>query len=104
MRADVMMFVGSCDLCLKIKSDTKAPMGKLQLLPIPDLPWSVIGLDFVVKLPLSQRFDSVLVVVDHSTKGAHFIPRCESINAADLASLFIQQFFLDPWFTRKHCL
>lgn len=68
-------------------------MGKLQPLPIPDCPWSLIGIDFVVKLPLSQRFDSILVIVDHLTMGAHFIPCCKIMNAADLATMFIQQFF-----------
>jgi hypothetical protein len=36
-------------------------------------PWSVIGIDFVVKLPVSGSFDSTLVVVDHLTKGVHLV-------------------------------
>lgn len=50
-------------------------------------------MDFVVKLPLSGGVDSVLVIVDHFIKGAHFIPCRESINAAEIVSLFVQQFF-----------
>lgn len=70
-------------------------MGTLQPLPIPDRPWSVIGMDFIVKLPTSDSSscDSIWVIVDHLTKGAHFIPCRESMNASDLASLFVQHFF-----------
>lgn len=93
MRADVLKFVASCDSCQRVKIDTKAAAGTLQPLPIPDRPWSVIGMDFIVKLPCSHSFDSIWVLVDHFTKGAHFIPCNESMTASDLASLFIQHFF-----------
>lgn len=93
MRADVMCFVSSCDSCQRIKIDTKAPLGTLQPLPVPDRPWSVIGMDFIVKLPTSAGCDSVWVIVDHFTKGAHFIPCRESLDASGLASLFVQHFF-----------
>lgn len=62
-------------------------------LEIPDRPWSVIGMDFIVKLPLSSGFDSILVIVDHFSKGAHFIPCKESMDSSALASLFISHFF-----------
>lgn len=50
-------------------------------------------MDCVVKLPISIGFESILVIVDHFNKGAHFLPCRESMNAAELASLFIQQIF-----------
>lgn len=93
MRLDVMTFISGCDSCQQVRIDTKAPVGNLHPLPIPDPPWSVLGISFFVILPLSNGFDSILVVVDHFTKGAHFLPCCESMNAADLASLFSQQVF-----------
>lgn len=93
MRADVLKFVASCDSCQRVKIDTKALVGTLQPLPIPDQPWSVIGMDFIVKLPCSHSFDSIWVIVDHLTKGAHFVSCNESMSASDLASLFIQHFF-----------
>lgn len=42
---------------------------------------------------ISADFHLVLVIVDHFTKGAYFIPRRESMNAAALAVLLVQQFF-----------
>jgi hypothetical protein len=35
-------------------------------------------MDFIVKLPISQGFDSVLVIVDHLTKGVHLVAANES--------------------------
>lgn len=93
MRTDVIKFVSGCDSCQQIKIDTKVSVGRLQTLTIPDCPWSVIGIDFVVKLPLSNGFDSILVIIDHLTKGAHFIPWRESMNTTELETVFIQQFF-----------
>lgn len=78
--SNVLQFVVSCDLCQHIKINTKAAMGSLQPLTIPDRPWSVIGIDFIVKLPLFNGFDSIFVIEDHFTKGDHFIPCCESMN------------------------
>lgn len=62
-------------------------------LPIPDRPWSVIGIDFIVKLPLSPTYDSIFVITDHMTKGAHFIPCNESMDSHALARLFVKDFF-----------
>lgn len=50
-------------------------------------------MDFIVKLPLSSGFDSILVIGDHLTKGAHFIPCKESMDLSALASLFLTHFF-----------
>ena len=53
-------------------------------------------MDFIVKLPRSPNptsktsFDSVLVIVDRLTKMAHFVPCNETIEAPDVARLFVQ--------------
>ncbi|XP_070020733.1 uncharacterized protein [Nicotiana sylvestris] len=49
--------------------------GLLQQMPIPELKWKHITMDFVVGLPRTLRkFDAVWVIVDRLTKSAHFIP------------------------------
>lgn len=93
MRVVVVLFVSICDSCQRFKIDTKASVWKLQPLPIPCCLWSVIGMDFVVKLAFANVFDSISVIVYHLTRGAHFIPCCKSMNAEKLATPFIQQFF-----------
>lgn len=92
-RADLLVFVASCTSCQQVKIDRRPPQGKLMPLPIPDRPWSTIGVDFIVKLPISFGYDSIMVVVDHLTKAAHFIPALESWKADDLARAFVTEIF-----------
>jgi hypothetical protein len=37
-------------------------------------PWLAIGLDYLTRLAVSNGFDSVLTVVGHLTRMAHFLP------------------------------
>ena len=92
-RADLLTFIAGCKSCQQIKVNRRAPQGKLIPSPIPDRPWSTIGVDFVVKLPLSEVFDSVMVVVDHYSKAAHFIPARETWKADEMADAFVRFIF-----------
>jgi len=51
--------------------------GKLMPNSIPEKAWTYISVDFITKLPLVQRYDSILAVVDRFTKMAHFVPTTE---------------------------
>jgi hypothetical protein len=54
----------------------------------------LIALDFIVKLPISNGFDSILTITDHDcTKMAIFIPCNESINAEGVADLYLRHIF-----------
>jgi len=55
---------------------------------IPDKAWTHISADFIMKLPLVQGYDSILVIVDWFTKMAHFMPTTEKTTAEGLARLF----------------
>ena len=88
MTKEVVKYVEGCDLCQRHKNQTEAPAGKLMPNSIPEKPWRHISADFIVKLPLAQGYDPILVVCDHLTKMAHFIPTMEKTSAAGLARLF----------------
>lgn len=47
-------------------------------------------MDFVTKLPVSDGFDSILVVVDKFSKMTHFIPCMEAIDAEGVAKLIMK--------------
>jgi len=44
--------------------------------------------DFIMKLPLAQGYDLILVVVDKLTKIVHFISTTKKTSAEGLARLF----------------
>ena len=51
-------------------------------------PWTYISADFIVKLPVAQGYDSILVVCDRMTKMAHFVPTTEKTSAEGVVKLF----------------
>jgi len=55
---------------------------------IPEKAWTYISADFITKLPLTQGYDVILVVVDRFTKMAYFIPTIERTSTEGLARLF----------------
>jgi len=55
---------------------------------ILEKPQSHISADFITKLPLAQRYDTILVVCDHFNKMVHFIATTEKMLAEGLAKLF----------------
>ena len=63
-------------------------MGKLMPNSIPEKSWRHISANFIVKLPLAQGYNTILVVCDCLTKMAHFIPTMEKTSAVGLARLF----------------
>jgi hypothetical protein len=71
--------IASCPDCQIHKSSTAPPSGLLNPIPRHLLPWSQVSLNFISGLPLSKKFDYILVVKDHLTKLAHFIP-CQTTN------------------------
>jgi hypothetical protein len=50
-------------------------------LHVPHRPWHTIGLDDLTHLHESNGFNNVLIVVDHLTRMAHFLPWIETVTA-----------------------
>ncbi|MBW0508765.1 hypothetical protein O181_048480 [Austropuccinia psidii MF-1] len=75
------------------KKFNKKKFRLLKPLPIPNGPWNCLSMDFITQLPLSNSFDSILVLVDRFSKMAVSIPTMSSITSLDLAHLFIKNIF-----------
>ncbi|MBW0593275.1 hypothetical protein O181_132990 [Austropuccinia psidii MF-1] len=84
-------YVSSCQQCSRNKNIHHKKFGILKPLPIPSGPWICLSMDFITQLPLSNSFDSILVIVDRFSKMAVFIPTMSSITSLDLAHLFIKK-------------
>ncbi|KAH0747800.1 hypothetical protein KY290_027032 [Solanum tuberosum] len=63
----------------------------LQPLPVPERIWEDVSLDFIVGLPKSGGFDTILVVVDHLSKYSHFIPLSHPYTAKIVAKIFCKE-------------
>ena len=88
MTKEVAKYIEGCDLCQRHKNQAETLAGKLMPNSIPEKPWRHISADFIIKLPLVQGYDAILVVYNHLTKMVHFIPTTEKTLAAGLAQLF----------------
>jgi hypothetical protein len=54
----------TCNMCLCTKKDRHTPVGHLQLLAIPQHPWQIVSVDFIMELPEANGYDVVMVAVD----------------------------------------
>jgi Integrase zinc binding domain len=106
-----------------VKGCTNCQMSKINMHPnkpamfpistIPNiLPFQTIALDFIVKLPTSEGFDTILTITDHDClKASVFIPCNEAVDAPGVARLYANHVFPhygiptkvisdhNPWFT-----
>ncbi|QRV91833.1 Retrovirus-related Pol polyprotein from transposon [Ceratobasidium sp. AG-Ba] len=88
MADSVEAFTKTCDVCQKTKPRRHGKQGYLQPIPIPEQPFEVITVDFIMDLPESYVYNAILVIVDKLTHYAHFIPCHTHINKVDSAELF----------------
>ena len=93
LRSFVIDYCRSCTICKHSKTPRHRPYGLLQQLPVPELPWNSISMDFIEQLPSSSGFTAILVVVDRLTKQGIFIPTDDTITSPRLAELFVLHIF-----------
>ena len=88
-----------CSTYQNIATPGHRPYGKLDSLPIPKGPWQEVSLDFITQLPEScigtKAYDAILVVVDHYTKMAQFVPIITELAAFEFAALFHEKIELN---------
>ena len=92
-RSFVRDYCKSCITCRRNKAPRHRPYGLLRPLPVPLRPWHSISMDFIEQLPQSGEFDSILVIVDRSSKQVILIPCDVHISSPQLAQLFLIHVF-----------
>lgn len=90
-KKDTKAYVTTCHSCQANKRMQSKPAGLLKPLPVPEHLWQSVGMDFIVRLPTTQRgHDAILVFVDRLSKMVHLAPCMTSCTAEDAAHLFMQ--------------
>jgi hypothetical protein len=93
---EVQNYVKGCTECQCHKINTQARKAPLSpITPVQEaLPFQTITLNFIIKLPVSNGYDSILTVTDHDcSKVAIFIPCNETINTEGVAELYLRYVF-----------
>ena len=96
MGKEIYEYVKGCAQCQQNKVNTQAKKAPLNpITPIENaLPFQTIAMDFIVKLPPSEGYNSILTITDHDcTKMILAIPCQETINAEGVANLYLRQVF-----------
>jgi hypothetical protein len=93
LKKAIETFVSECLVCQRAKSEQCHYPGLLSPLPIPNMAWTFINMDFVEGLPKSGNKNAILVVVDRLTKYAHFLPLAHPFTAQSVAQLFMDNIF-----------
>jgi hypothetical protein len=92
LQEDVKEYINSCHQCQSNKARTQAPTGLLQSIPPPPRRWDQVSMDLITQLPRSRNGnDAIVVVVDKLSKMIHCIPATTTINAPELAKLFVRE-------------
>jgi hypothetical protein len=91
MKKEVVDFIVKCLECQKVKVEHRHPTSLPQPLPIPEWKWEVVTMDFITKLPrTNKQHDSIMVVMDKLTKDAHFISLKFTHKAANIVDVYMR--------------
>jgi len=91
MSKDVQYVLKRCATCQVAKSHL-LPHDLYMPLSVPTLVWEDVSMDFVLRLPRTQRSkDSIFVVVDRFSKMAHFIPYTKTNDATHISELYFKE-------------
>ena len=75
-------------MCQQIKNRTEVLVRKLKLSEVLEKPWTHLTVDFITKLLLIARKDTILVICNRLSKIMYFMVITEETLAEGLAKLF----------------
>lgn len=93
MKAFIKQVIQCRLVCQQAKPERVPYPGLLQPLPVPNLPWEMVTMDFIEGLPQSGRYNCILVVIDKLSKYGHFIPLHHPFTVQTVAEAFLDSVY-----------
>jgi hypothetical protein len=92
MGAYIRQYIEGCTLYQQMKADTHPTTPPLTPIDITTVAlFTHLSMDLITDLPVSESFDSILVVVDHGLmKGVILAPCNKTVDSAGIAKLFLK--------------
>jgi hypothetical protein len=87
----ISIYVKTCDLCNWTKLQHRRPFSELHPLETPVEPWDTISVDFIVELPESHGYDTIMNIINSVNKRVHFIPTHTTITAEGATRLYLRE-------------
>ncbi|SJL18797.1 uncharacterized protein ARMOST_22398 [Armillaria ostoyae] len=81
MKKDVETYIAGCEMCQRTKSSNQAKSALLHPNAVPTEPWTHISVDMVTRLPDSNGYDALLVVIDRFSKAIILVPCNKDLSA-----------------------
>lgn len=89
---DVHLYCAICEVCKRAKPSTRKPIGLLHPLPPAEDAWSDIQVDYMSKLPETERGnDTLFVAVDRYTRRIHATPTKATVSAEETAEILLER-------------
>ena len=85
MEKEIIEYTPSFRVCQPMQARWGKAFGLLQQMRILSRPWDVISMDFIIDLPPSKGYNTLMVVVDFFSKQAYFILAKLPLTANDIA-------------------
>ena len=88
----IKTYVQTCNICQRIKVPRHKFYKKLSSLPVPEVSWKEISMNFIIDLSSSKRedvvYNAILVIVNKCTKMIKYLSVIIKIDVAKLTKLF----------------
>ena len=85
-------YVAGCDTCQRCKP-ARHPRSILQPHDISEGPWQTIGIDLVTGLPRVDKYDAIVVYIDHYSKQVHVLPTTSDVDAEGITDIHYRKIF-----------
>lgn len=99
MHKSIVRYINSCTTCQQNKATHDVPAGLARPLPVPDRPYAVWGLDFIMMPPNRDGKNCVVVFICHKSKLVHAVAATATgdkdnpLSAAAVARIYFDVIF-----------